>query len=53
MIKRVRKKAYVRVVDRRPGTSFRDAVGVDVFSEETIRSLAAWVVSVSDGWLQE
>ena len=47
------KKAYVRVVDRRPGTSFRDAVGVDVFSEETIRSLAAWVVSVSDDWLQE
>ena len=46
------KDAYGRVVHRKAGTSFRDAVGVDVFSEETIRNLAVWVENTADGWLQ-
>lgn len=47
------KGAYGRMVRRKAGTSFFDAVGTDVLSEDTIRSLAAWVESTADAWLQE
>lgn len=47
------RNAYKQVVLRRAGTSFQDAMGTDVLSEEMIRSLAVWVENIADGWLQE
>ncbi len=46
-------KAFGRVVRRKAGTTFPEAVGKDVLTEETIRSLAAWVERTAEGWLQE
>ena len=46
-------KAYGRVLRRKAGTSFTDAIGRDVFSEEAIRSLAAWVETTANGWMQK
>ncbi len=46
-------RAYGRVIRRRAGTTLTEAIGADVFSEETIRSLAIWVEHTADAWLQE
>ena len=45
--------AYEKVLKRRPGISFSEAVGENVLSEETIRRLAAWVESKADEWLRD
>ena len=45
-------RAYGRVVRRRAGASLEDALGLDVLSEDVIRSLAAWVETTADGWLE-
>ena len=46
-------KAYGRVLRRKAGTSFTEAIGQDVLTEDAIRSLAAWVESTADAWLEE
>ncbi len=46
-------RAYSRLIHRKAGTPFADAVGADVLREETIRDLAAWVEGLADDWLQE
>ncbi len=43
---------YERVIRRRAGTVFSGAVGADVLSEETVRSLAAWVERTADEYLE-
>ena len=46
-------RAYERMLKRDAGMSFAEAVGTDVLEESAIRSLAAWVTSAADAWLQE
>lgn len=44
-------RAYGRVVKRRPGTGFAEAIGQNVLNESVILSLAAWVEMAADGLL--
>lgn len=46
-------RAYGRLLDRKPGTAFRQAVGRDVLAEDTIRHLAACAESAAQKWLRE
>ena len=47
------KKAYGRLLRRNADASFLTAVGKDVLTEDTIRSLAVWLENTADAWLQE
>ena len=46
-------RAYRRVLKRKAGTSFVEAVGRDVLSEASIRALAVRTEQMADAYLQE
>ena len=45
-------RAYERVIARRAGTPFLTTIGRDVLSEESVRSVAAWVERMADAWIE-
>ncbi len=45
-------KGYRRLLKRKAGTSFTEAIGEDVLSADSIRAAAAWIERTADGWLK-
>ena len=46
-------RGYRRVLRRAAGTTFTEAIGQDVLSEETVRDIAVWIETMADQWLGE
>ena len=44
-------KGYRRLLKRKAGTSFMEAIGEDVLSEDSIRAAAAWIEKTAEDWL--
>ena len=45
-------KGYRQLLKRKAGTSFMEAIGEDVLSENSIRAAAEWIERTADGWLK-
>lgn len=44
-------KGYRRLLKRKARTSFMEAIGEDVLSEDSIRAAAAWIEKTAEDWL--